>query len=245
MSKIIPCVILFFLLGGALDAQSSLVSDNRQKKSVEVQPANIKSVQEKIRLYLGPNEENNRVTAREVQQRIQSVAKLLELQNIKRKHPRKVIQLIRNEIETKYLQQYKALSDFGSLFREFTYNDLTAAALISLLLDELKIDHFFYLEQQQPRIDLLDGTPLKIEFWGQNRPSASNQKQEQVLLVDLVNALGLPPESDYRQRILKFNQPSASKRMLSPATLSSMPILSASTGFLPPAPVSGRFECVG
>jgi hypothetical protein len=223
MFKIIPCTCLIWLLLNAVGAQTSLpTAYSRSTDRAAINTAAAASTLGKVQLYLAPSSENESGKESFVLEAIKGSAKRLERQKVKRKRPKKMLQLIRHEVENRYLRHYQSLSDFSRLFKDNHYNELTAAALTSMLLQELEIDHQLFLFQQEVRITLADGTVLEIESWGRNRPLTRRRAGEQSHLIELVDALQLPPESEFRQSILAPYRSDAEKKALSPGELSGM-----------------------
>lgn len=176
----------------------------------------------KVQLYMAPSLGNEGVSTDFALEEVQSSARRLERQKVKRKRTKKQIQLIQHEVESKFLRHYKGLSGFGALFKQGDYNELTAAALVSMLLKELDIEHELYFWQQQPQIILADGSSLNIENWGRSRPARLGPEEERSRLVAVLSALQLPPESRLYQSAVSPYRAKNEKRRLMPAELTGM-----------------------
>lgn len=221
LRSLIPCFFLTLLTIGFAGAQTYVPTQYDQQKINFKSDAAI-STSGKVQLYLAPTSENEGGAMAYVLEEIQTTAKKLERQKVKRKRQKKAIELIRQEVENRYLRHYKGLADFSSLFKAKEYNDLTAAALISMLLDELSLEHRLFWDQDQPRIEMEDGTLLNIEQWGKNRPSHPGAEEERSRLVAVLNALQLTPESSLHRSLVNPYRSGSEKRSLLPAELTGM-----------------------
>lgn len=176
----------------------------------------------RAQMFLAPSSEQGAMARQYVLREIEASAQRLDGQKIHRKRTKKVLQLLRQEIEGRYLRQYDPLADFSQLFKRGSYNELTAAAFTSMLLSELGLVHRLSYHQRQPLIELADGTDLGIANWGRRRPPGLSSEQEQARLIELCNALELPPQSDLRQSILAPFRSATTKRPLQPVELTGM-----------------------
>ncbi|MCB0634087.1 MAG: hypothetical protein R2824_09250 [Saprospiraceae bacterium] len=212
---------MFVLLTGLVSGQDMVPASYSQSRVATIN-ATAETTQGKVRLYLGPSMASDAGSTEFVLEEVQNSVRRLERQKVQRKRAKKQIELIRHEVESKYLRHYKGLSGFEALFKRGEYNELTAAALVSLLLKELDIGHQLYLWQQQPQIDLEDGTSLNIEYWGKDRPARLEMEEERSRLVAVLNALQLPPESRLYQNAVFPYRDKTTKRKLMPAELTGM-----------------------
>lgn len=218
--KIIPCCTFIFL-AGVLTGQDMVPTSYSQHRVATIN-ATAETTQGKVHLFMGPSQGEDKASAGQALEEVRNSANRLQKHKVQRKRTKKQVQLIRHEVESKYLRRYNGLSGFGALFKQGSYNELTAAALVSMLLEELEIDHQLYLWQQQPRIDLEDGTPLQIEQWGRNRPAGLVLEEERSRLVAVLNALQIPVESRLYQNAVSPYREKAEKRKLMPAELTGM-----------------------
>lgn len=222
MSKsLIPCLLFTLLVFGTAGAQT-YVPTHYDNQNISFKSSELSSNRGKLQLYLAPTSENESGAMAYVLKEIQATAKKLENQKVKRKRQKKAVQLIRQEVENRYLRHYKGLADFSSLFKAREYNDLTAAALISMLLDELSMEHRLFWDRGHPRIQLEDGTLLDIEQWGKNRPANLDKEEERSRVMDVLNALRLSPENPLHRSLMTPYQTGSEKRNLLPAELTGM-----------------------
>lgn len=198
------------------------VPTSYDQQKISFKSSGLTSTQGKVQMYMAPTSENEGGAMAYVLEEIRATAKKLERQKIKRKRSKKAIELIRQEVESRYLKHYKGLADFSGLFKAKEYNDLTAAALISMLLDELSMKHRLFWDQDQARIQMEEGTLLNIEQWGKNRPVDPGIGEERSRLIAVMNALQLSPESALHRSLLTPYQLGAEKRNLLPTELTGM-----------------------
>ncbi|PHN02045.1 hypothetical protein [Flavilitoribacter nigricans] len=221
LRSLIPCFLLSLLTLGFAGAQTYIPTDYSNRK-ISFKTTGETSTPSKIRMYLAPTSENEGGGLTYVMEEIRATAKKLERQKVKRKRQKKAIELIRDEVENRYLRSYRGLADFSSLFKARQYNELTAAALISMLLDELAMEHELYWEQGQAKITLEDGTLLPIDQWGKNRPARRAREEEQSHLLNVLDALQLGPENSLHRAMVTPYSAGAEKRSLLPAELTGM-----------------------
>lgn len=222
LRRIIPCFLLVCNFTGPAGAQSGEPVDYSNNRKISFKTAATATTQNKVDLYLSPTSENESGVATIALEAVRNTAHKLERQKVNRKRQKKAVEMIRHEVESRFLRNYKGLADFSSLFKDKAYNDLTAAALVSMLLEELGIDHDLYLYRQQPQIDLADGTSLQIEQWGRNRPAVQGQEEEQSRLIAVLNALQLAPDNALYQSLLAPYRSVSEKKKLLPAELTGM-----------------------
>lgn len=220
--NLIPCSCLLVLSLSTVAAQETIPTSYKSVRAATMFTGEASSNLSQVQLYLSPTSENDHEGEAFILEEIAKSVERLEHQKVGRKKQKKALELIRHEVETKYLRHFEGLADFSALFRDSRYNDITAAALISILLRELNMDHQLLLYQQQPRIELTDGTTLDIEHWGHNRPNAQDRDAEQSYLIEVLHALQVRPESQlYRNSLMPYRAVSP-KRPLLPAELTGM-----------------------
>lgn len=219
--SLIPCLLFALLVFGTAGAQT-YVPTHYDNQKVSFKSSELNSTRGKVQLYLAPTSENESGAMEYVVEEIRATADKLEKQKVRRKRLNKAVEMIRQEVETRYLRHYKGLADFSSLFKARTYNDLTAAALISMLLDELSMEHRLFLDHGQARIQMEDGTLLNIEAWGKGRPASPDQEEERSRLMAVLEALRLSPENPLHRSLMTPYQTGAEKRNLMPAELTGM-----------------------
>lgn len=226
--RLIPCCV-FLLLTGLTSGQEMVPASYSHSRIATVN-ATAETTRGKIQLYLGPSVGQGKTSTEQLLKEVQHSVQRLQRQKVQRKRTAKQIDLIRHEVENKYLRRYNGLAGFEALFKRGEYNELSAAALVSMLLDELEIDHQLYLWQQQPYLELKDGTSLELGQWGRNRPERPGLAEERSRLVDVLNALQIPPESNlYQNAVSPYRE--TEKRKLMPAELTGMLYYRRGLGF--------------
>lgn len=221
LRSIIPCILLLILAWGTAAGQN-YVPTSYDNQNISIKSAEANSTEGKMQLYLAPTSENEGGTLTYIMGELKTTAEKLEKQKVQRKRLKKAIPLIRQEVENRYLRHYKGLADFSSLFKDRSYNDLTAAALISMLLDELSMKHQLFLDHGQAQIQLEDGTLLNIEQWGRNRPKTPDYQGERSRLLGVLNALQLSPDNPLHRSLVTPYQAGSEKKGLMPYELTGM-----------------------
>lgn len=221
LKLIIPCLLLVCLAFDHASSQTYVPTDYGSRK-ISIKSDNSNSTQGKLHLYLAPTSENEGGALAFVMEEIRRTAAALEAQKVQRKRQKKAVEMIRQEVESRYLRHYQGLADFSSLFKEKKYNDLTAAGLISMLLDELSMEHELFWYRDQAWIQLDDGTVLDLRQWGRNRPAKPAAGAEKAHLVAVVNAMQLASDSPLRVALVDLSSSPDQKRPLLPAELTGL-----------------------
>ena len=121
-----------------------------------------------LALYMASDSFATSKSLQEIQKRLQEeIFSPLEDKKIKEKPENQQFNLIRNFVRKKYLKEYNLLADMEDLFTQQTFNNYTAVALYSLVLDHFEVPHEvwsnaifvflkFPLDNRVPNIEPID-----------------------------------------------------------------------------------------
>lgn len=212
-------------------AQSAMPFDYGNSQKIAFRSGTATSMEGKVNLYLAPTSENDSGASTFVMEEIRNTVSALERKKVQRKGSKKAIELIRDELESRFLHHYKGLSDFSDLFKQRQYNELTAAALISIVLEALSFEHQLYFYKQQPGLELEDGTVLNIGQWGKLRSAIPSREEERSRLTAVLKALQFSPDNPLYQNLQLSYRSTPEKRALLPAEVTGMLYYRRALGF--------------
>ncbi|MEO0790841.1 MAG: hypothetical protein AAFY36_19405, partial [Bacteroidota bacterium] len=130
-----------------------------------------------------------------VETRLRLLISELESDRIEKKKRSKQLHWIRQRVEAGYLRKYKPMASLPDVFREKSYNDVTAALIYAMVLDHFGIPHEAVIDHWEVYL-IIDPEGRPISLRDQSGRDASSQQELAFRqdYIELLNLTALPAQ---------------------------------------------------